>query len=260
MFRLHESLDNKTPASAAKVQSPSKSWEDVVEYSASHRTVVPKLESEKASRAPAQKVEVKPIKIRGPAKSVGMKSATATKGRTPKAKPVTPKRSKQSPVENTAPYHPFLTRRENRGRRGRQHGRVEDEPGGHGMRSQSWRLLAHFLPPHEGNARFEIQFPDGTTAYLGHWRNVLVYPVRWLYEHGHLHISDCPIVPPRSVTRRLMHSQPFHLDGRPFTNPIRVGDIYIETKDDRHQLVMKTKFVIQCLVPDLVRDFRIRSW
>ncbi len=59
LFRLHESLDNKTPASAAKVSTPFKSWEDVVEHSSAHRTVVPKLESEQSSRAPAQKVEVK---------------------------------------------------------------------------------------------------------------------------------------------------------------------------------------------------------
>ena len=117
LFRLHESLDNKTPASAAKVSTPFKSWESVVEQAGAHRTVVPKLEAEKSSRVPAQKVEVKPIEIREPAKSVGVKSASAARAfKTPKTRAVTPKRSKRSPVKNTVPYHPFLTRREGRGR------------------------------------------------------------------------------------------------------------------------------------------------
>ena len=117
LFRLHESLDNKTPASAAKVSTPFKSWESVVEQASSHQTVVPKLEAEKSSRAPTQKVEVKPIEIREPTKSVGVKSATTTRAKAPKSKAVTPKRSKRSPVKNTVPYHPFLSRRENRQRR-----------------------------------------------------------------------------------------------------------------------------------------------
>ena len=117
LFRLHEALDNKTPASAAKVVTPYESWESVVEQASAHPTVVPNLEAESSSRGSARKVEVKPVEIRKqPVETVRAKSSIATRTKTPK--PATPKRSR-SPVKNTIAYHPFLSRRENRRRRGR---------------------------------------------------------------------------------------------------------------------------------------------
>ena len=119
LFREHEALDNKPPASAAKVSTPFESWESVVEEASPHRTVVPKLEAEKSPRAPARQVEAKPVEVVSkPVESVGVKSETATRTRTANPKPVTPKRSR-SAVRNTVPYHPFLSRRENRRKRGR---------------------------------------------------------------------------------------------------------------------------------------------
>ena len=113
-FREHEALDGKTPASAAKVVTPFKSWESVVERSSKSR-VVPDLDPVQPAGGPSRKVEVKPVEVtRQTVEPVQVKSESATKRRTPK--PATPKRS-PSPVRNTVTYHPFLTRREGRHRR-----------------------------------------------------------------------------------------------------------------------------------------------
>lgn len=100
LFREHEALDNKSPASAAKVVTPFESWESVVEQASPHRTVVPNLEPVQTGRAPKRKV----------------KAVSTVRTKTPKPKSATPKRS-ASPVRNTVSYHPFLSRRENMRRR-----------------------------------------------------------------------------------------------------------------------------------------------
>ena len=63
LFRLHEALDNKTPASAAKVSTPFKSWESVVDGSAQRQTVVPNLEPIQSASGTARKVEAKLVEI-----------------------------------------------------------------------------------------------------------------------------------------------------------------------------------------------------
>ena len=118
LFRKHEALDNKTPASAAKVSTPFKSWESVVDGSARRQRVEVNLEPVQPESGTAQRVEAKPVELVETDKPKRSETASATKTRTPKAKPVTPK-PKRSPVRNTVPYHPFLSRREGRHRRRR---------------------------------------------------------------------------------------------------------------------------------------------
>ena len=116
LFRGHEALDNKTPASAAKLSTPFESWESVVDGTAHRQKVVVNLEPVQSESGTTRKVEAKPVEIVKSDKPKRSETASATKTRTPKAKTVTPKRSR-SPVRNTVPYHPFLTRREGRHRR-----------------------------------------------------------------------------------------------------------------------------------------------
>ena len=119
LFREHESLRNKTPASAARLETPFDSWESVVESASPHSTVMPTVEVvQPEGRAPKRKVEVKvDAEPKTPAKPTRSTARAITKTK-PAAKPATPKRS-SSILRNTVPYHPFLTRRELRRRRKR---------------------------------------------------------------------------------------------------------------------------------------------
>ena len=56
LLREHESLGDKPPGEAAKVSSPFKSWEDVVEQAAPVRRVIPKVEVADRPPEPAGKV------------------------------------------------------------------------------------------------------------------------------------------------------------------------------------------------------------
>ena len=84
LFRLHEALDNKTPASAAKVSTPFKSWESVVDGSAQRQTVVPNLEPIQSASGTARKVEAKLVEIPKTEKPKKTKAASATKTKTPR--------------------------------------------------------------------------------------------------------------------------------------------------------------------------------
>ena len=116
LFREHEALRNKTPASAARLTIPFESWENVVESASPHNTVMPKVEVvQPEERASKHEVEInEDAEPKTPAKPVKAKARTATK--TKPAKPATPKRS-PSVLRNTVSYHPFLTRRELRRKR-----------------------------------------------------------------------------------------------------------------------------------------------
>ena len=117
LFREHESLRNKTPASAAKVTTPFESWESVVESASLHSTVIPQV----VVTEPEAKQTTTTVEVNGDAVVKVKEPTRAPKGEkrsTSKIRPVKPKgkRSKtQTSLRNTVPYHPFLTRRE-RGR------------------------------------------------------------------------------------------------------------------------------------------------
>ena len=70
LFREHEALKSRTPASAAKVSSPFKSWESVVERS-SRRQVVPNLDPVQPAGGPSREIEAKPVEtVRQPVEPV----------------------------------------------------------------------------------------------------------------------------------------------------------------------------------------------
>lgn len=120
LFREHESLRNRTPASAAKVTTPFESWESVVESAAPHSTVIPKVEVvEPESKQTAHKVEVNgetAVDVKESARAPKGEKRSSSKIRP--AKPTKSRRAKsQSVLRNTVPYHPFLTRREYRRKR-----------------------------------------------------------------------------------------------------------------------------------------------
>ena len=120
LFREHESLGDRPPAEAARMNPPFKSWEEAVERTGPRRAM-PRVEVVSASpgKPPEKQVEVDTSKIRAAVKPRNVKvngRSTRPKGATVKEKPA--KRTKRAKrIQDTVPLHPFMRPSERGGRK-----------------------------------------------------------------------------------------------------------------------------------------------
>ena len=97
----------------------------------------------------------------------------------------------------------------------------------------------------------ELLFPDGYRTQLKNWGAAPVEVVRWLTAQKILSASDCPIMYSNPRTFRYMvHVQPIHSNGAPFTSPTQVNGLFVERHDNRSALIDKTKAIIQFVGQD----------
>lgn len=149
---------------------------------------------------------------------------------------------------------------------GHTHGQHRDEEGSKPNRKEAvedsggedWHSTAEATAT-KGQNPTELIFPDGGAIEVKNWATVLVEVVRWLIESGKLRARHCPIVGssnPRAF-RYMVHTQPLHSNGAPFTYPIQVADLWVEKHDNRKALVNKTRAIIEDVSQD-PGSFKVR--
>ena len=117
LFREHESLKGRTPAAAARMNPPFKSWEEAVERTGPRRAV-PRVEVVSASpgKPPEKQVEVDDATIRAAVKPKNVKANGRSSRPKASERPSKPaKRAKR--IKDTVPLHPFMRPSERRRRK-----------------------------------------------------------------------------------------------------------------------------------------------
>ena len=102
-------------------------------------------------------------------------------------------------------------------------------------------------------------FPDAQRTPIKNWAEALVESVRWLMDKRVLNENDCPIIGTSnpSAHRYMVHTQPIHSNGAPFTHPLEMNGLYIEKHDNHKALVNKTKAIIEHVGRDPAQ-FKVR--
>ncbi len=73
-----------------------------------------------------------------------------------------------------------------------------------------------------------IKFPNSNPTSIKTWPDLLGSVVQYLVETGKLSERDCPIQKGRSK-RYLVHTEPFHSDGKEFVRKQQVGNLWLYT-------------------------------
>ena len=87
-----------------------------------------------------------------------------------------------------------------------------------------------------------MSFPDGTQRPLGYWYKVQVAATEWLVETGRLDESDCPLTNPRRT--HLVHTSPYRRDGKRFTEPVQIGQLWIDGHASASNHVSRTRDIL----------------
>ena len=71
-----------------------------------------------------------------------------------------------------------------------------------------------------------MSFSDGSRRPLGYWYRLQAAAVEWLVDSGRLKDSDCPLTNSRRT--HLVHTAPIRRDGKRFTQPAQIGQLWID--------------------------------
>ena len=129
---------------------------------------------------------------------------------------------------------------------------ISPSPDEHG-----WQSLADFTGA-TGDGPIEIVFPDGRMTEVKNLRVTLEEVVRWLTDKRILRASHCPVMgsSPKAF-RHMVHTEPLHSNGAPFTAPIEVNGLWVERADSRRALIRKIQTIIRHVGQDPAR-FTVR--
>ena len=107
--------------------------------------------------------------------------------------------------------------------------------------SQVWIRLPD-LKPKAGEKPRELRLPSGEIVpTTSGWKSLMVESVRWLLRSGKLPGAGNPI---QSGTRYIVAPTPNHPNGKPFTAPRQVGQVFVETNHGGNSAVRLTLKVI----------------
>ena len=81
-----------------------------------------------------------------------------------------------------------------------------------------WVALSEYSPPKRTKCPAAIRFWDGSERPLSHWNDILALTVEKLYTEGLLTVDDAPITRSQSKKIYIVHTEPVHPTGRPFSN------------------------------------------
>ena len=128
--------------------------------------------------------------------------------------------------------------------------------------NHEWQPIST-LKPKKGaklSPQSEILFPDGSHKPILFWKSMLVEVTRWLINADILRTNHCPVrYSERSNRRYVVHTNPVHADGKPFSEPEReqIGSFYIDTKHAASQMVVPTRSIIEHVGQDPAQ-FKVR--
>ena len=100
------------------------------------------------------------------------------------------------------------------------------------------------LPKDLGTRPTRLQFPDQSIVEIKFWNEVITQTAHWLFDHGRLTKSQCPVQTSKSKKRFIVAKQPTHPSRKPFKGPKRVGSLYLEANLSRQAIVRNTAFLI----------------
>ena len=121
-----------------------------------------------------------------------------------------------------------------------------------------WQPLTKLEPRHGEFPDYEVQFPDGVRHRPCSWKDIVEKVVVWLEVEGYLGPEDCPIQRANAPKRYLVNTEPVHFDGSQFSDPDKVGALYLEMKDNNDKLVENASIIIDSVAPELMSDFTFR--
>ena len=83
----------------------------------------------------------------------------------------------------------------------------------------------------------------GSRKALGSWVDLLAGVAEWLINNGHLTARDCPV---RLGSKNyLLHTEPTHPNGKPFSTHRQVGDLYVFTNFGPSDVIRHAKKLIE---------------
>ena len=84
---------------------------------------------------------------------------------------------------------------------------------------------------------------DGSQKALGSWPDLLAGVAEWLINNGHLTAQHCPV---RTGPKRcVMHTEPTHPNGKPFSTHRRIGGLYVLTHFNGFDCIKHSKKLIE---------------
>lgn len=117
-----------------------------------------------------------------------------------------------------------------------------------------WRSLATFFPALNDARPRAIQFPDATQLSIGTWIALPMEVTRWLWEHGHY----TETLPPIALRRRyVIASSPYHPTGARFSQPKRVGPLWLEGQINAPYCASNARLIVEHAGLDPAQ-FRVR--
>ncbi len=107
-----------------------------------------------------------------------------------------------------------------------------------------------------GIKSIEIRFPDASRATKRYWYEVVGEVALWLINKGHLRANHCPIKPQRG-SLYILHTQPYHSDGKPFKQSIPIGSLFLNPAYGMGQHIRNVQTIIQHVGQD-PSQFKVR--
>ena len=107
---------------------------------------------------------------------------------------------------------------------------------------KKWQPLSELDPTGNTPSPSEIRFPDNSRDSTKYWSSVVVEVARWLVMNEHLNPIHCPI---QRKSRYLVATSPVHPDGKKFTAPHHISNVYIEKNYNARNLVINARTIIE---------------
>ncbi len=107
-----------------------------------------------------------------------------------------------------------------------------------------------------GIKSIEICFPDASRATKRYWYEVVGEVTLWLIDKGYLRANHCPIKPQRG-NLYILHTQPYHSDGKPFRQSIQIGALFLHSAYGMGQQIRNVQTIIRRVGQD-PSQFRVR--
>ena len=124
-----------------------------------------------------------------------------------------------------------------------------------------WMPLTGIDPINYGGGDIppRMLLPNGVEVSLDAWNGLTIEAVRWLNGEGLLEMAHCPIrASSRATTRYLVHTQPAHRSGNPFSSPRNIGSgLHLELDYTVPNLIKNTIAIIRHVGQDPAQ-FKVR--
>lgn len=107
----------------------------------------------------------------------------------------------------------------------------------------SWKSITSLTYTKGDSSPTQIKFPDGSTANIKPWVDILVQTATWLIKNDYIIKDHCPIKGGR--TRFIMSTRPTHGNKKPFQNKLKIRGLYLERNYDPKNVLDMSKLLVK---------------